>query len=73
LSIERYGVIPLSPTAGLISWVPNCDTMHDLIREYRDNKNVILSMEQKLILQVTEGENGYDLLTHIQKIEVRQL
>jgi FKBP12-rapamycin complex-associated protein len=32
LTIQRYAVIPLSPTAGLISWVPNCDTLHDLIR-----------------------------------------
>ena len=31
----RYAVIPLSPNSGLIGWVPNCDTLHALIREYR--------------------------------------
>jgi phosphatidylinositol kinase/protein kinase (PI-3 family) len=32
LSIRRYAVLPLSPSAGLISWVHNCDTLHDFIR-----------------------------------------
>jgi phosphatidylinositol kinase/protein kinase (PI-3 family) len=32
LSIARYAVIPLSPNSGLIGWVPNCDTLHQLIR-----------------------------------------
>ena len=32
LSIARYAVIPLSPNSGLIGWVPNCDTLHALIR-----------------------------------------
>ncbi|KAL7584721.1 hypothetical protein Lser_V15G44696 [Lactuca serriola] len=33
---QRYEVIPLSPNSGLIEWVPNCDTLHQLIWEYRD-------------------------------------
>lgn len=40
LSIQRYAVIPLSPNSGLIGWVANCDTLHHLIREYRDAKKV---------------------------------
>ncbi|GJY17218.1 translation initiation factor eIF-2B subunit beta-like protein isoform X3 [Tanacetum coccineum] len=41
LSIQQYEVIPLSPSSGLIGWVPHCDTLHQLIREYRDaRKNV---------------------------------
>lgn len=40
LSIQRYSVIPLSPNSGLIEWVPNCDTLHYLIREYRDARKV---------------------------------
>jgi serine/threonine-protein kinase mTOR len=40
LSIQRYAVIPLSPNSGLIGWVPNCDTLHQLIREYRDARKV---------------------------------
>merc|ERR1719487_2919091 len=35
LSIHRYSVIPLSPNSGLIRWVPNCDTLHSLVQEYR--------------------------------------
>ena len=51
-----------SPTATLC--------MHDLIREYRDSRKVILSVEHKLMQQVVSGNNGYDQLTHIQKLEV---
>ncbi|KAK7308802.1 hypothetical protein RJT34_05051 [Clitoria ternatea] len=40
LAIDRYAVIPLSPNSGLIEWVPNCDTSHQLIREYRDVRKV---------------------------------
>lgn len=71
LTIERYAVIPLSPTAGLISWVPNCDTLHDLIREYRDTRRVILNVEHKLMLQLTQSTAlGFDGLTLPQKLEV---
>jgi serine/threonine-protein kinase mTOR len=42
LSIQRYAVIPLSPNSGLIGWVPNCDTLHALICEYRDARKVCL-------------------------------
>lgn len=42
LSIARYAVIPLSPNSGLIGWVPNTDTLHALIREYRDARKVHL-------------------------------
>lgn len=45
LSIQRYAVIPLSPNSGLIGWVPNCDTLHQLIREYRDARKVCLIIE----------------------------
>lgn len=43
LSIARYAVIPLSPNSGLIGWVPNTDTLHALIREYRDARKVCCS------------------------------
>lgn len=35
LRIKRYSVTPLSPDSGLIGWVPHCDTLHQLIKEYR--------------------------------------
>ena len=46
LSIQRYSVIPLSPNSGLIGWVPNCDTLHHLIREYRDARKVCLFIHE---------------------------
>jgi hypothetical protein len=69
LSIQRYAVIPLSPTAGLISWVPNCDTLHDLIRDYRDSRKTMFNLEHKLMQQMVPA-NHYDHLTMIGKLEV---
>lgn len=45
LSIQRYAVIPLAPNSGLIEWVPYCDTLHQLIREYRDARKVCLNSQ----------------------------
>ena len=52
LSIERYAVIPLSPNSGLIGWVPHCDTLHTLMREYREARKILLNIEHRLMLQV---------------------
>jgi FKBP12-rapamycin complex-associated protein len=52
LIIQRYPVIPLSPNSGLIGWVPHCDTLHALIRDYRESKKILLNIEHRLMLQV---------------------
>lgn len=52
LNIHRYPVIPLSPNSGLIGWVPHCDTLHALIRDYRETKKILLNIEHRLMLQV---------------------
>ncbi|RMZ52908.1 hypothetical protein APUTEX25_001027, partial [Auxenochlorella protothecoides] len=67
LSIARYAVIPLSPNSGLIGWVPNTDTLHSLIREYRDARKIPLNVEHRLMLGMAPD---YDHLTVIQKVEV---
>ncbi|EYU37539.1 hypothetical protein ABFS82_02G047600 [Erythranthe guttata] len=67
LSIQRYSVIPLSPNSGLIGWVPNCDTLHQLIREYRDARKITLNQEHKLMLSFAPD---YDHLPLIAKVEV---
>lgn len=67
LSIKRYDVIPLSPNSGLIEWVPNCDTLHHLIREYRDARKITLNQEHKLMLSFAPD---YDHLPLIAKVEV---
>ena len=68
-SIQRYAIMPLSPTAGLISWLPNYDTLHDLIRGYRESRKIMLNVENKLILQVAPNKM-YDALPVMQKLEV---
>ncbi|CAK7330253.1 unnamed protein product [Dovyalis caffra] len=67
LSIHRYAVIPLSPNSGLIEWVPNCDTLHYLIREYRDARKITLNQEHKYMLSFAPD---YDNLPLIAKVEV---
>ncbi|BFG42177.1 hypothetical protein CerSpe_284510 [Prunus speciosa] len=67
LSIQRYDVIPLSPNSGLIGWVPNCDTLHQLIREYRDARKITLNQEHKYMLSFAPD---YDHLPLIAKVEV---
>ncbi|KAK3414003.1 serine/threonine-protein kinase TOR [Eucalyptus grandis] len=66
-SIQRYSVIPLSPNSGLIGWVPNCDTLHQLIREYRDARKITLNQEHKYMLSFAPD---YDHLPLIAKVEV---
>jgi serine/threonine-protein kinase mTOR len=72
LQIQRYAVIPVSPVVGLIGWVPNCDTLHDLIRNYRDSRKIMLDVEHRLILQVAPGKL-YDSLSALHKLEVSQV
>lgn len=52
LHIQRYTVTPLTPNIGLLGWVPNCDTLHALIRDYRESKKILLNIEHRLMLQV---------------------
>ncbi|XP_032242839.2 serine/threonine-protein kinase mTOR [Nematostella vectensis] len=67
LSIQRYAVIPLSTNSGLIGWVPHCDTLHALIRDYREKKKILLNIEHRIMLTMAPD---YDHLTLMQKVEV---
>ncbi|XP_041013717.1 serine/threonine-protein kinase TOR-like isoform X1 [Juglans microcarpa x Juglans regia] len=67
LSIQRYDVIPLSPNSGLIGWVPNCDTLHYLIREYREARKIALNQEHRNMLSFAPD---YDHLPLVAKVEV---
>ena len=53
-SIQRYAVIPLSTNSGLIGWVPHCDTLHALIRDYREKKKILLNIEHRIMLRVSQ-------------------
>uniref|UniRef100_A0A0M3J6Z6 Serine/threonine-protein kinase mTOR (inferred by orthology to a human protein) n=1 Tax=Anisakis simplex TaxID=6269 RepID=A0A0M3J6Z6_ANISI len=67
LTIQRYSIVTLSQNSGLIGWVPNCDTLHSLIRDYREKKNILLSMEHKLMQAFA---SDLDQLTLMQKVQV---
>ncbi|KAF8421355.1 armadillo-type protein [Terfezia claveryi] len=67
LNIQRYPVIPLSQSSGLLGWVPNSDTLHVLIREYRESRKILFNIEHRIMLQMAPD---YDNLTLMQKVEV---
>ncbi|KAF9352686.1 phosphatidylinositol kinase- protein kinase tor1 [Mortierella sp. NVP85] len=69
LGIIQFSVIPLSPNSGLIGWVPETDTLHNLIRDYRDSRKLSFFVEHQLLMQMAP-ERSYDSLTVMQKIEV---
>ena len=67
LNIHRYPAIPLSQNSGLFGWLPNTDTLHVLIREYRESRKILLNIEHRIMLQMAPD---YDNLTLMQKVEV---
>ena len=67
LNIQRFPAIPLSTNSGLLGWVPNSDTLHNLIKEYRESRHILLNIEHRIMLQMAPD---YDNLTLMQKVEV---
>ncbi|CAH1772250.1 unnamed protein product [Owenia fusiformis] len=67
LTIRRFSVVPLSTNSGLIGWMPHCDTLHSLIRDYREKKKILLNIEHRIMLRMAPD---YDHLTLMQKVEV---
>eukprot|EP01117_Protostelium_nocturnum_P012841 TRINITY_DN4758_c0_g1_i1.p1 TRINITY_DN4758_c0_g1~~TRINITY_DN4758_c0_g1_i1.p1 ORF type:complete len:2361 (-),score=843.62 TRINITY_DN4758_c0_g1_i1:69-7151(-) len=67
LKIERYAVVPLTPNSGLIGWVPHCDTLFALIKEYREARKIHHMQENRLVLSMSPD---YQNLPAIQKIEI---
>lgn len=67
LSIQRFPAIPLSQNSGLLGWVSNSDTLHALIKEYRESRRILLNIEHRIMLQMAPD---YDNLTLMQKVEV---
>ena len=66
-SIRRYAVTPLSHTAGVVGWVPHCDTLHALVRSYRDSRRTLLNIEHRLMTQMAPC---FESLSALQKVEV---
>ncbi|CAH2984222.1 unnamed protein product [Chilo suppressalis] len=67
LAIQRYAVIPLSTNSGLIGWVPHCDTLHSLIRDYREKRKCLLNIEHRIMLRMA---SDLEKLMLMQKVEV---
>ena len=67
LTIQRFSVVPLSTNSGLIGWVPQSDTLHALIRDYREKKKILLNFEHRIMLRMAQD---YDYLPLMNKVEV---
>ena len=67
LSIKRYPVIPLSHNTGIIGWVSNCDTFHQLIKDYRQINKVPLNIEHRLM---AKHNPKFDTSLSMTKLEV---
>jgi len=67
LNIQQFPAIPLSTQSGLLGWVPNSDTLHNLIKDYREKRRILLNIEHRIMLQMAPD---YDNLTLMQKVEV---
>ena len=68
MNIRTYSVMPLNDNSGVIGWVPECDTLHSLVKQYRDARQIRLNIEHKLMQQHSNG--FYDKLPLIGKMEV---
>mmetsp|Transcript_11561 Transcript_11561/g.42284 ORF Transcript_11561/g.42284 Transcript_11561/m.42284 type:complete len:2481 (+) Transcript_11561:259-7701(+) len=69
LLIQRYAVIPLSHMSGLVGWVPNTDTLHTLIKDYRTSHRITFNIEYRYLHGMAPD---YERLPLIAKLEVFQ-
>ena len=60
-------ITPLTTSVGLIQWLPGCDTMNDLITEYRKSMNISIALEFNALCKLTINE--IDRLLPIQRYE----
>lgn len=49
LMVMKYPITPLSQNSGLLYWVPGCDTIISLIKEFRQLKRIHLETEMQQI------------------------
>ena len=70
--IQRYSVTPLWDSVGLIGWVDECDTIHQLISNYRTQRNIPAELELRMLHQIIAAEQpkAFDILTTMHKMEV---
>jgi FKBP12-rapamycin complex-associated protein len=67
LSIITYPVIPLSTNIGLLGWVQGCDTLQQLIKDFRTANHIIKTSE--LVIMGSQCPN-YQIVSFPHKVEV---
>lgn len=67
LFVTRYSIIPLSVNTGLIGWVEECDTLNELIKEYRSDHRIKDNVEKNLYEKFSED---FIILPLINKVEI---
>eukprot|EP01064_Diplonema_japonicum_P019905 TRINITY_DN2882_c0_g1_i3.p1 TRINITY_DN2882_c0_g1~~TRINITY_DN2882_c0_g1_i3.p1 ORF type:complete len:2463 (+),score=482.32 TRINITY_DN2882_c0_g1_i3:61-7449(+) len=71
LQIQRYPVIPLNSNVGLIGWVDNTDTLHTLVKEFRERKKMRINVEYQHMVQLCyQQDQAYEHLPLINKVEL---
>ncbi|KAJ2781003.1 phosphatidylinositol kinase- protein kinase tor1 [Coemansia interrupta] len=66
LAIERYPVIPLSSNVGLIGFYPNCDSITDVIRYFRESHQRSVHEENQMLHDIS---TDWKSLSGIERIE----
>ncbi len=69
MQIVRYAVTPLSPTSGLIEWIPHCDTMHAVIKAYREPRKIPIDLEHKMMLSFCPDLESVPLLNKAEALD----
>ena len=69
LAIQRFAVIPLSTNSGLLGWVPHSDTLHGLIKDYRDKKKILLNIEHRIMQRMTANSDHLPLINKVEVFE----
>ena len=67
LFIDTFSVLPLSHSTGIIGWVPNCDTLHQLIKEKREMSHFIQNNENKKLHKI---HPKYETAKFMNKVEI---
>eukprot|EP00501_MAST-03F_sp_TOSAG23-6_P002180 GSMAST32.ASY1.ANO1.2280.1 assembled CDS len=73
-----FFLIPLSVTTGVVGWVNECDTLQQIVRDFRKKRNVYVHLEMNLMREMTPKHLKYIFIIHdklslIQKLEVFSL
>ena len=67
LYIDTFSVFPLSHSTGIIGWVPDCDTLHQLIKEKREISNTIPNIEHR---KMFKSCSKYESCNFLYKVEI---